>query len=96
MNIKTLEKNRKSILTKNLKYCIVCGMPKQHIHEVFFGRNRQNSMKWGCCIPICARCHINIHNNIDLDMLYKRRCQEKFEELYSHKEFMDIFKKNYL
>ena len=26
----------------------------------------------------------------------KRACQEKFEELYSHEEFMEIFGKSYL
>lgn len=93
-----LERNRKSILTDNLDYCIICGSPKEHLHEVFFGKNRLNSIKYNCVIPLCSDCHTKIHNDIELDLFYKKMCQKKFLEFY-HKDlngFIDIFKKNYL
>ena len=37
-----------------------------------------------------------VHFNKDLDRKLKVLAQEKFEEKYSHKEFMKIFGKNYL
>lgn len=48
-----LEKNRFSILTDNLEKCYFCKNKKMELHEVFRGRNRQKSMKWGLVIPIC-------------------------------------------
>lgn len=35
-------------------------------------------------------------NGHELDMQLKRECQKRFEELYGHDTFMDVFKKNYL
>lgn len=90
-----LERNRISILTDDLTHCYICGKTKQHIHEVFFGRNRQNSMKYGCCIPICLYCHQMIHNNIELDSKIKKEMQIRFGEIYDE-DFISIFKKNYL
>lgn len=43
--LKQKEQNRKSILTNNLTKCYICGKPKQDIHEVFGGSNRQTSIK---------------------------------------------------
>ena len=34
--------------------------------------------------------------NPALDRMLKRVCQERFEEIYSHEEFMRIFGKSYL
>lgn len=93
--IAKLEKNRISIFTNNLDYCIICGNRKQHIHEVYYGNNRINSMKYGCTLPLCMNCHNNIHNNHELDLYYKKLMQEKFEEVYDE-DFLSIFKRNYL
>ena len=59
-----LEKNRTSILTNKLDRCYICGRPKEHLHEVFFGKNRINSMKYGCIAPLCASCHNKVHQDI--------------------------------
>ncbi len=98
MKIKTLEKKRYSILTNNLDRCYMCPNRKQHLHEIFFGRNRINSMKYGCVIPVCFSCHEKIHNNHDLDIKLKKECQKRFMETYeaSIDDFIDIFRKNYL
>ena len=98
MKIKTksLENKRISILTNNLNVCVVCGKPKQHIHEIYFGKNRRNSMIYGFCIPLCLNCHNRIHNNIELDLKYKQLCQKEYEKDHSRDDFMNIIKRNYL
>ena len=41
--------------------------------------------------------HMELHQqNPALDRMIQRACQERFEEIYSHDEFMDIFGKSYL
>ena len=53
---------RYSILQDN-KNCYVCGTNKDiHIHEVFYGKNRQNSIKYGCCVYLCGK-HHNLSND---------------------------------
>lgn len=91
-----LERNRFSILTEDLNHCYICGNKKDNLHEVFYGNNRINSMKYGCVLPLCHKHHIQIHNDIKLDLYYKRLMQEKFIEVYSDLNFLKIFKINYL
>lgn len=92
--ITKLENNRYSILTEDLERCIMCGKPKDNLHEVFFGKNRQLSMKWGCVIPLCYTHHIMIHNNHAIDLTWKIKTQEAFESVYND-DFIKIFGKNY-
>lgn len=94
--ISKLERNRFSILTNDLTVCIICGNKKEHLHEIFPGRNRSNSMKYGCVIPLCANHHREIHNNIELATYYKVVSQQRFNEVYPYLSFIGIFKKNYL
>lgn len=47
---------RYSILD-NLEKCYFCEVPKQHIHEVYFGRNRQRSIENGFCVGLCNKHH---------------------------------------
>ena len=93
--IKTLEYKRFSILTNDLSYCYLCDKPKNHLHEVFFGKNRVNSMKYGCVVPLCAYCHSKVHSNIELDLKLKKLCQKRFIEVYDD-DFLSIFRKNYI
>lgn len=90
-----LERNRFSIITDNLDYCIICGKPKQDLNEIFPGRNRQNSMKYGLVIPMCRPCHINYTNNRELQLYWMKLAQELFNETYEE-EFINIFRRNYL
>lgn len=92
--------NRYSILQDN-KNCYVCGTNKDiHIHEVFYGKNRQNSIKYGCCVYLCGKHHNlsndGVHFNRFLNMELKMKMQKRFEEVYPDKDFLDIFKINYL
>lgn len=97
--IKQLERMRFSIFTKDLSRCYLCGKPKDHLHEIYFGKNRVNSMKWGCVIPLCWSCHQGphgVHKNEQLNIKLKQKCQLKFNEVYPDINFLEIFKKNYI
>ena len=98
--ISKLERNRTSIFTDDLEHCIVCGNNKDNLHEVIYGRNRLNSMKYGFVIPLCFDHHVGnrgIHYNRELDLFYKKKCQEYFENnIGSRLEFIRIFGKSYL
>ena len=95
--IKRLEKMRFSILTNDLTKCYLCGKPKNHLHEIYFGKNRVNSMKYGCVVPLCYNCHmLGVHKNHDLDYSLKKVCQMKFIETYPEIDFINIFHINYL
>lgn len=90
------EKNRFSLFTSNLDVCIVCGKPKEHLHEVFFGSNRQVSIKYGLVIPVCNVCHRMMHNNATLQDMWHVRGQEAFEMVYPDLDFVSIFGQNYI
>lgn len=92
-----LENNRTaSLFTDNLNVCYLCGCKKEHLHEVFFGRNRVNSIRYGLFIPVCEKCHRKCHNDADLiDSLHKKG-QLLFVCNYPELEFVDIFRTNYI
>ncbi len=94
--LNNLERNRFSILTNDLEHCILCGQKKDNLHEVFGGRNRPNSMKYGIVIPLCVFHHQEIHKNKELQGFYHKLGQKKFMEYYPKEDFIKIFKKNYL
>lgn len=95
-----LERNRFSVFTDDLEHCILCGKPREHLHEIIYGKNRINSIKYNFVIPLCANHHTGkdgIHFNKNLDLYYKRLCQIYFENnIGSREEFTKIFRKNYL
>lgn len=91
--------NRYSILN-NLDKCFVCGKPKEAIHEVYFGKNRQVSIKNGFCVGLCHAHHNmsneGVHFNIALDMALKKLYQEEYEKTHSRAEFIRLIGKNYI
>ena len=93
-----LERNRFSILTSDLEHCIICCVKKEHLHEVFFGRNRTNSIKYGLVIPLCSLHHIEMHKNKEWQEYWHIIAQKRFMEYYhkSSDDFIGIFKINYL
>lgn len=91
-----LEKNRFSILTNDLIHCVVHNnIIADDINEVFMGRNRQNSMKWGLCIPLCRPCHDKYHIDRKMQEYFMKEAQIKFEETYPDEDFLKIFLRNY-
>lgn len=93
-----LEKNRFSLFTDNLEKCYLCGKPKEHIHEIYCGRNRANSMRYGECLPLCGVCHSKYQNDIAFNNYWHVEGQKAFMKHYEKTadEFREIFKKNYL
>ena len=91
-----LERNRFSLFTDDLDHCIICGKKKDNIHEVIYGKNRINSMKFGLTIPLCNYHHQMMHSNPVLSNKYKKRGQALFDSAYPDLKFGDIFKKNYI
>lgn len=90
------EKNRYSLFTDNLDTCIECGRSKQHLHEIFGGRNRSNSIEYGLVLPLCPTCHRRIHDNPYLIDEWHKKGQTMFNQVYPELEFIDIFFRNYL
>ena len=71
-----MERNRTSIITDDMNHCYLCGLKKDHIHEVCFGKNRLNSIKHALVIPVCFNCHIKYITillfKIDITKLHKK------------------------
>ena len=91
-----LERNRFSILTSDLDHCVICSAKKEHLHEVCFGRNRINSIKYGLVIPLCSLHHTEMHRNKEWQEYWHKKGQQAFIAYYPDLDFFKIFKINYL
>ena len=87
----------KSIM-QDEKECFVTGSQTQlDRHHVYAGSRRKASEKYGCWVWLRHDVHMELHDrNKVLDKMLRRTCQERFEELYDHEMFMEVFGKNYL
>ena len=66
-------------------------------HHVYAGSRRKLSDEWGCWVWLRHDIHMELHQrNPTLDKRLKRECQEAFEALYGHDQFVEIFGKSYL
>lgn len=92
-----LEKNRYSVFYENLGVCCYCGSNRGLTkHEIFEGRNRQNSMVYGFVLPLCFTCHQRLQEDKIFNKKWKIKSQEYFEKNYgTHDDFMSIFRMNY-
>lgn len=91
------EKYAPSIISDE-PYCFLCGGTGYlQRHEIFFGRNRQNSKKYGTWVNLCMACHDKVHFSKDPKLKIKlwEIGQRKFEEKYSKKAFFNVFGKDY-
>lgn len=91
-----LERNRFSLFTNDLEHCYFCGKKKDNIHEVIFGKNRINSIKYGLTLPLCLEHHRLMHKDTALIKEYKQKGQALFNKTYPDLVFEDIFRQNYL
>lgn len=92
-----LERNRYSLFSNDSEHCYFCPSTYNLTwHEIFDGRNRQNSMKYGLCLRVCMNCHSKITNNVPLKKEWYKKGQVMFEKTYPDLEFISIFYKNYL
>jgi len=79
--------------------CIICGRPYASLHEVFGGRNRQNSIDWKMQVRLCNEVHhleVTINPKGELATSLKKEYQRKFESEYGHEKFIGVFGRNYL
>lgn len=96
--LRQLEKNRRSVFYDDLSVCCYCGSTYQMTkHEIFEGRNRQNSMKYGFVLPLCLRCHRQLQEDINFNKEWQIKAQTYFEKhIGTQQDFLDIFRRNYL
>jgi len=92
----------KKLILQSDKRCYFCGKTQGlALHEIFFGTaNRKKSINMGLQVWLCPAHHNmssqGVHLNREKDLELKRMAQKRFEELYSHEDFMKIFHHNYL
>lgn len=91
-----LEKNRKSVFTDNLNICIECGKLKDHLHEIYRGKNRHKSIAYSFVLPLCNTCHTKIHNSPKMTLKWQIKGQVKFEENNTRENFVKEFGQSYL
>lgn len=92
-----LERERCSLFTDNKDKCMFCNSTYQLTwHEIFGGRNRQNSIKYKLCLRMCLRCHELKQEDKQFNEEWKQKGQVVFQQTYPDLVFEDIFKKNYL
>lgn len=87
----------KSIMQDNRECFITGSTVDLDRHHVFHGPRRNAAEKYGCWVWLRHDLHMEVHDrNKELDRMLQRACQTRFEEIYSHEEFMTVFGKNYL
>ena len=93
-----LERNRYSVFYEDLKTCMNCGSSYEMTkHEIYEGKNRQNSMIYGFVLPLCLKCHRALQEDEEFNDKWKKKAQEYFEEYIGTREdFISIFRRNYL
>lgn len=86
------ERNRFSILTDNLEKCYFCELPRKDLHEVFRGRNRLKSIKWGLVIPACRKHHNKLTDDKEFSKVLEDIARIKFIEKHGEEKFIEEFK----
>lgn len=94
----SLEKNRYSVFSDDTEKCYLCDSTyKLTWHEIYAGRNRQNSMRYGLCLRLCLNCHSNNQNNAVFNDYWHKQGQLYWEEFIGTREdFVEVFRRNYL
>lgn len=85
-------------IMQNDKTCFVTGSTVDlDRHHIYHGSRRKAAEEWGCWIWLRHDVHMDLHQrNTVLDEALKAACQERFEALYGHDEFMRVFGKSYI
>ena len=93
-----LERNRYSVFSNDTKKCYLCGSKyKLTWHEIYSGRNRQNSMKYGLCLRMCLNCHSREQESSQFNNYWHKQGQLYWEEFIgSREDFIKVFRRNYL
>lgn len=104
IDIKNIPDSKRYSVIHDMSRCIVCGKPKDHIHEVFGGTERKASKYFGMCVGLCYECHEKVHQHKkvmptdkkDIDTRLKELSQEVFEYNHSREDFIKYFHRSYL
>lgn len=92
-----LEKNRFSLFTDDDTRCMLCGSRYQLTwNEIYRGKNRQLSMKYGLCQRLCLSCHMKYQDDPIFNEIWHKKGQLAFNTNYPDLDFVEIFGKNYL
>lgn len=96
--LRKLERNRYSVFYEDLGTCMNCGSTYCVTkHEIFEGKNRQNSMIYGFVLPLCLDCHRELQEHSIFSLKWKIKSQQYFEDYIGTREdFISIFRRNYL
>ncbi len=95
--LEKLEKDRFSLFSNNINKCYLCPSTTDLTwHEIFRGKNRSNSMKYGLCLRLCYNCHERYQENKNFNDYWHKQAQIMFIRAYPNLDFLEIFKKNYL
>lgn len=90
----------KSIIS-NEKKCYLCGSVRWlELHHIFGAANRKHSTTYGLVVYLCHWCHneppLGVHHNKERMRYLQQIGQRAFMEHYPNKNFIEIFKRNYL
>ena len=94
----SLERNRYSVFSEDTEKCYLCGCTyKLTWHEIYSGKNRQNSMRYGLCLRLCLNCHSKEQEDSQFNDYWHKQGQLYWEEnIGSREEFIKAFRRNYL
>lgn len=94
----SLERNRYSVFSNDTERCYLCGSTyKLTWHEIYAGKNRQNSMRYGLCLRLCLNCHSKEQENDQYNNYWHKQGQLYWEKnIGSREEFIKVFRRNYL
>ena len=94
----SLERNRYRVFSEDTEKCYLCGSTyKLTWHEIYSGKNRQNSMKNGLCLRLCLNCHSKEQEDSQFNDYWRKQGQLYWEEnTGSREEFIKVFRRNYL
>ena len=94
---KTDRQNRECFLCRLESTAILPHQRLEKHHFMHGTANRRLAEKWGLWGYLCQYHHWEIHNsNREKDIFLMQVAQGRFEKLYGHEKWMEVFGKNYL
>lgn len=91
-----IDPNNPSIIVKDMTHCLLCGKTNNiEWHHVFSNSNRNKSTEYKLIVPLCQRCHQQVHQDYELMHQLRVIGQIAFEKEYPNKDFLSIFHRNY-
>lgn len=92
-----MERERFSLFTDDDSKCMLCGSKYQLTwNEIFRGKNRQLSMKYGLVQRLCLSCHMKYQDDPVFNEIWHKKGQIAFNKHYPGLDFVKIFGRNYL